>query len=256
MDKLVFVGHYIKLLLTTLCAFILSILGQFGAVCAFYWLFLYFNPNGPDEQKFYNTTSVTKGVNVGGKTIGGGQIVSNHNKSFFWHLVKEYYANMGVMFFVEFCVVYLAILFWFNFFPQRATLNKELRILLNINNGVASDNGTNATNGQLSQSGPDESSSLVSNRQTLNAAAKRGGKAASLSELRRRVLGRAKSAPISRQQVADAQADVAADEIIHEEDEEDEEGDEGDADDVEVNEEETSKPTTTSNKSGKEKKAD
>ncbi len=105
-------------------SFILSTVIHVGIVSAYYYTFLWLNPDDPGKKKFYSTTTST-GVNIGGKVVGGGGIQTNHHKSYFLHLVREHYKGLSKLFFIEFSTIYCLILVLFKFFPERAKLQEE-----------------------------------------------------------------------------------------------------------------------------------
>jgi hypothetical protein len=116
--------RYFNLLKITMISFILSTIIHVGLVSAYYYTFLYLNPDDPGKKKFYSTTTST-GVNIGGKNVGGGGIQTNHHKSYFLHLVREHYKGLSKLFFLEFSTIYCLILVLFKFFPERAKLQEE-----------------------------------------------------------------------------------------------------------------------------------
>jgi hypothetical protein len=80
--------RYLQLLKKTLISFILSTLTHVGVVSSYYGLYLYMNPNDEGRKKFYEETTVSPGVNIGGKVVGGGGIQTNHHKSYLFHIIK------------------------------------------------------------------------------------------------------------------------------------------------------------------------
>jgi hypothetical protein len=80
-----------RLLKKTMISFFLSTFIHIGLVSGYYYTYLWLNPDDPDKKKFYSTTSVSPGVNIGGRVIGGGGIQTNHHKSYLFHLIREHY---------------------------------------------------------------------------------------------------------------------------------------------------------------------
>ncbi len=113
------------LLKTTLLAFLFSTGLHIGTIIAYNWLFLYFNPDDQGKKDFYAATSVTQGVNIGGKVVGGGGVQTNHHKSYLLHVVREYYKTLSKMFFIEFSLIYVFFLYVLNFFPNRERLKVD-----------------------------------------------------------------------------------------------------------------------------------
>lgn len=113
------------LLKKTLFAFFLSTSLHIGAVVGYYWLYLYYNPDDQGQKDFYSQTTVSQGVQVGGKMLGGGAVQTNHHKSYLLHLVREYYKSLSKTFFIEFSLVYLFFLYLLRFFPERAKLKED-----------------------------------------------------------------------------------------------------------------------------------
>ena len=57
------------------------------------------NPDDKGKKDFYSATTVTQGINIGGRMLGGGGIQTNHHKSYLFHLVREYYKSLSKLFF-------------------------------------------------------------------------------------------------------------------------------------------------------------
>ncbi len=125
MGKLQLIRQYVDLLKITFVAFFLSTTLHTGTIVGYYWLYLYFNPDDQGKKDFYEATTVTQGVNIGGKILGGGGIQTNHHKSYMFHLVREYYKSLSKTFFIEFSLVYVFFLYLLNFFPNRERLRKS-----------------------------------------------------------------------------------------------------------------------------------
>lgn len=119
-----------QLLKITMIAFFFSTCIHIGSVCAYYWIFLKLNPDDPGKKKFYSTTTVSPGINVGGRVLGGGGVQTNHHKSYFLHLVREHYKGLSYMFFIQFSAIYLIILVLFKFFPNELSLKRTLLLPL------------------------------------------------------------------------------------------------------------------------------
>ena len=113
------------LLKTTLIAFFLSTSLHIGMIFSYYWLYLYYNPDDEGKKNFYSQTTVSQGVNIGGKTLGGGGVQTNHHKSYVLHLIREYYKSLSTMFFVEFSLIYVFFLYILSFFENRAQLKED-----------------------------------------------------------------------------------------------------------------------------------
>jgi hypothetical protein len=94
---------------------------------------LWHKPDDPGKKKFYSSTSVSPGVNIGGRVVGGGGIQTNHHKSYFLHLVREHYKGLSNMFFIQFSTIYLIILVLFKFFPERSKLKEDTVTAFNLN---------------------------------------------------------------------------------------------------------------------------
>jgi hypothetical protein len=85
-----------KLLKKTMISFFLSTFVHIGLVSSYYYAYLLLNPDDPEKKKFYSTTSVSPGVNIGGRVIGGGGVQTNHHKSFLFHLIREHYKVLTI----------------------------------------------------------------------------------------------------------------------------------------------------------------
>lgn len=131
-----------QLLKTTMISFVLSTMIHIGVVSTYYYTFLWLNPDDPGKKKFYSTTSVSPGVNIGGRVIGGGGIQTNHHKSYFFHLIREHYKGLSNMFFIQFSAIYLVILFVFKFFPERAKLKEDTEAAFNLSSKQAESEST------------------------------------------------------------------------------------------------------------------
>ena len=122
-----------QLLKSTMVAFFLSTCIHVGCVSCYFYTFLYLNPDDPGKKKFYAATTITPGINIGGKMVGGGGISSNHHKSYAFHLIREHYKGLNYKFFFQFSAIYLLILVWLKFFSQRAQLKKDTAEVFNLN---------------------------------------------------------------------------------------------------------------------------
>lgn len=131
-----------NLLKITMFSFFLSTCLHIGCVCAYYYTFLWLNPDDPGKKKFYSSTSVSPGINIGGRVVGGGGIQTNHHKSYFLHLVREHYKGLSNMFFIQFSTIYLIILVLFKFFPERSKLKEDTVTAFNLNGSSQSQNET------------------------------------------------------------------------------------------------------------------
>ena len=114
-----------QLLKTTLLAFFLSTCIHVGLVFGYYYVFLWLNPDDPGKKQFYSTTSISQGVTIGGRTIGGGGVQTNHHKSYLLHCLREHYKNLKKLFLIEFSIIYMFFLVVFRFFPKRAKLKED-----------------------------------------------------------------------------------------------------------------------------------
>lgn len=94
-------------------------------IFAYYGTYLWLYPDDKGQKDFYSTTTVDQGVNIGGKTLGGGNVMTNHHKSYLLHLVREYYKGLSKTFFIEFSVIYVFFLFVLKFFPDREKLKDD-----------------------------------------------------------------------------------------------------------------------------------
>ena len=124
-DKVQLVRRYVNLLKKTLVAFFLSTSLHVGSIFGYFWLYLYLNPDDQGQKDFYSQTTVSPGVNVGGKMVGGGGVQTNYHKSYLMHLIREYYKSLSKSFFIEFSLVYLLFLYLLGFFPERAKLKED-----------------------------------------------------------------------------------------------------------------------------------
>ena len=124
-DKIELFRRYMQLLKTTLLAFFLSTCIHVGLVFGYYSAFLWLNPDDPGRKQFYATTSISQGVTIGGRTIGGGGVQSNHHKSYLLHCLREHYKNLKKLFLIEFSLIYVFFLAVFRFFPKRAKLKED-----------------------------------------------------------------------------------------------------------------------------------
>ena len=121
---------YMNLLKTTFFSFLFSTLLHVVIVSSYYAIYLWLHPDDPDKKKFYTTTKVNPGVNIGGRMVGGGGIQTNHNKSYLFHVIREHYKSLSNFFFIQFSLLYLMFLSLFKFFPNRAKLKDETNNLL------------------------------------------------------------------------------------------------------------------------------
>lgn len=99
---------------------ILSALIHITFVTAYYSVYLYLHPDDPDRKAFYNANVASKGVNVGGKVLGGGGVQTNHHKSYLFHVIKNFYMNSPKMFCLQFSFVYLIVLYYMGFFKEQS----------------------------------------------------------------------------------------------------------------------------------------
>ena len=132
-DRISLFKRYIQLVQVTMLSFLLSTFIHVGSVVGYYGIFLWLNPSDPGRKAFYSSTTTTKGVNIGGKIVGGGGVQTNHHKSYYFHLVKEYYKNISYIFYVQFSLIYLIMLVLFKFFPEREKLRVDPVAALNMN---------------------------------------------------------------------------------------------------------------------------
>ena len=114
-----------NLLKTTLIAFFLSTVLHIGVIFGYYGTYLWLYPDDKGKKDFYSLTTVNKGVNIGGRNLGGGGVMTNHHKSYLLHLVREYYKGLSKTFFIEFSVIYVFFLFVLKFFPEREKLKED-----------------------------------------------------------------------------------------------------------------------------------
>jgi hypothetical protein len=75
--KFALLRRYMQLLKTTMIAFFLSTCIHVGCVSAYFYTYLYMNPDDPGKKQFYAATTTTPGINIGGKVVGGGGISTN-----------------------------------------------------------------------------------------------------------------------------------------------------------------------------------
>jgi hypothetical protein len=108
-----------------LISFLFSTILHISCVFAYYYIYLKLNPDDPGQKNFYSSTTVSPGVNIGGRVIGGGGIQTNTHKSYLIHLAREYYKSLSKMFLIEFSLIYLMFLFLFKFFTERAKLKED-----------------------------------------------------------------------------------------------------------------------------------
>lgn len=132
-DKFSLFSRYMRLLKKTLLSFFLSTFIHIGMVTGYYYSFLYFNPDDEGKKNFYSSTSVSPGINIGGRIVGGGGVQTNHHKSYLFHLVREHYKGLSKMFFIQFSSIYLLILVLLRFFPEREKLREDTRAIFNLN---------------------------------------------------------------------------------------------------------------------------
>ena len=67
MSKISLLHRYMKLLKTTVIAFFLSTCIHIGCVTGYYALYLWMYPDDEGKKNFYSQTTVSQGVNIGGK---------------------------------------------------------------------------------------------------------------------------------------------------------------------------------------------
>lgn len=131
-EKFSLLRRYMNLLKTTVLAFFLSTSIHIGLVTLYYYIYLWRNPDDEGKKRFYSQ-SVSSGVNIGGKIVGAGGVSSNSHKSYLFHLVREFYKNQSVYFFIQFSAIYLLVLFLLKFFPEREKLKQDTMIAFNLN---------------------------------------------------------------------------------------------------------------------------
>lgn len=124
-DKMDLLKRYGKLLKTTVLAFVFSTLIHISIVVSYYYIYLYMNPDDPGKKKFYSTTTTSPGVKIGNRVVGRGAVQTNNHKSYLLHLVREHYKSMSKIFFLQFSIIYLILLFLFKFFPEREKLRVD-----------------------------------------------------------------------------------------------------------------------------------
>jgi len=115
-----FLRRYFKMLRITGSSVILSAIIHVCCITSYYYIYLYLNPEDEGRKKFYSTTYSSKGVSIGGKTLGGGGIQTNHHKSYLFHLIKDFYTNYPKTFCAEFSLIYLIVLYLMGFFKEQA----------------------------------------------------------------------------------------------------------------------------------------
>jgi len=133
--KFALLRRYMQLLKTTMIAFFLSTCIHVGCVSAYFYTYLYLNPDDPGKKQFYAATTTTPGINIGGKMVGGGGISTNAHKSYAFHLIREHYKGLNYKFFFQFSGIYLLLLVWLKFFSERAQLKKDTAEVFNLNYG-------------------------------------------------------------------------------------------------------------------------
>ena len=133
--KFALLRRYMQLLKTTMIAFFLSTCIHVGCVSAYFYTYLYLNPDDPGKKQFYAATTTTPGINIGGKMVGGGGISTNAHKSYAFHLIREHYKGLNYKFFFQFSGIYLLLLIWLKFFSERAQLKKDTAEVFNLNYG-------------------------------------------------------------------------------------------------------------------------
>ncbi|CAF1057351.1 unnamed protein product [Brachionus calyciflorus] len=126
-DKMELLKRYMTLMKISMISFILSTALHIGLVTGYYYTYLWLHPDDPGKKKFYSETTVQKGINIGGKIIGGGGVQTNHHKSYLMHLVREHYTGLSKIFLLQFGALYLLILSMFKFFPERAKLKEDTK---------------------------------------------------------------------------------------------------------------------------------
>jgi hypothetical protein len=150
--------RYGSLLKTTVISFILSTSIHIGIVLGYYYIYLYLNPDDPGKKKFYATTTTNPGVKIGNRMVGGGGVHTNHHKSYLLHLVREHYKSMSKLFFVQFSLIYLLILFLFKFFPEREKLRVDTITAFKLSSGDQDESELSRDNGERQSSRPKKAS--------------------------------------------------------------------------------------------------
>lgn len=127
--------RYMQLLKSTMVAFFLSTCIHVGCISAYFYIYLYLNPEDPGKKQFYAATQTSPGINIGGKMVGGGGISTNAHKSYVFHLIREHYKALNYKFFFQFSAIYLMLLIWLKFFSERAQLKLDTAEIFNLNQG-------------------------------------------------------------------------------------------------------------------------
>lgn len=140
-----FLRRYFKMLRITGSSVILSAIIHVCCITSYYYIYLYLNPEDEGRKKFYSTTYSSKGVSIGGKTLGGGGIQTNHHKSYLFHLIKDFYTNYPKTFCAEFSLIYLIVLYLMGFFKEQANRFEDDNTS-GSNDYNNNNNNSNATN--------------------------------------------------------------------------------------------------------------
>lgn len=114
-----FLRRYFRTLRITGGSVLISAFIHLLSTSLYYFTYLWLNPDDPGRKQFYSSTTASKGVNIGGKTLGGGGIHTNYHKSYLFHLIKNFYMNYAKTFCVQFSIVYLIALYFMGFFEER-----------------------------------------------------------------------------------------------------------------------------------------
>lgn len=217
-DKVELLKRYVSLLKTTMFSFILSTLLHIAIVAAYYYIFLWMNPDDPGKKKFYATPATSQqNVKIGGRNFGGmganfgGSARSNQHKSYFLHLVREHYKGMSKMFFVQFSAIYLIILFAFKFFPEREKLRQDTIEAFNLDKKNNSAEDDDANDDVASQMSRHPSVSRSSNKSIKNVLRKRA-----VAKKRRELFAKGSSETKDGDDEINDDADYTDEEIIEE----------------------------------------
>jgi hypothetical protein len=168
-EKFSLLRRYMNLLKTTVFAFFLSTSIHIGLVTLYYYVHLWRNPDDEGKKRFYSQ-SVSNGVNIGGKIVGAGGVSSNSHKSYLFHLVREFYKNQSVYFFVQFSAIYLLILFLLKFFPEREKLKQDTLIAFNIKNTESKESDSDT---ETKEKAKDKRKNLKSKKSTTSKSSSR-----------------------------------------------------------------------------------
>lgn len=113
------IRRYFRMLRITGGSVIISALIHIICITSYYSVYLWLHPDDPDRKAFYSAKVASKGVNVGGKVLGGGGIQTNYHKSYLFHVIKNFYMNSPKMFCVQFSILYLIVLYYMGFFREQ-----------------------------------------------------------------------------------------------------------------------------------------